>query len=174
MPAPKRARVMIAWLKFLHVATLSIWAAGLLALPQIFLQRTGLGNDRHLFRLHRFARFAYVRVVSPAAFVAVGTGIALIFANHVYTPWLALKLAAVGGMVLLHMQAGYVMVRLFQRDIRFPAWRAYFTLAGTSAAIGAVLWLVLAKPILTFDRLPGWMTRPGGLQSLFDIRIPIP
>jgi putative membrane protein len=72
------------------------------------------------------------------------------------------------------MQAGYVMVRLFQRDIQFPTWRAYLTLAGTITAIGAVLWLVLAKPILTFDRLPAWMTRPGGLQSLFDIRIPIP
>jgi uncharacterized membrane protein len=165
---------MIAWLKFVHIAMLSIWAAGLLALPGIFLQRTGLRNDHRLFRLHRFARFAYVGVISPAAFVAVGTGIALIFANQVYTPWMALKLAAVGGMVLLHMQAGYVMVRLFQRDIHFPAWRAYLTLAGTIAAIGAVLWLVLAKPILTFDRLPGWMTRPGGLQSLFDIRIPIP
>ncbi|WP_027135489.1 CopD family protein [Geminicoccus roseus] len=165
---------MIPWLKFVHIAMLSIWAAGLMALPGIFLQRTGLKNDNRLFRLHRFARFAYVRVISPAAFVAVGSGIALIFANEVYAPWMALKLAAVGGMVLLHMQAGYIMVRLFDRDIRFATWRAALTLGGTLAAIGAILWLVLAKPALTFDFLPDWMTRPGGLQSLFDIRIPIP
>ncbi|HEX2525434.1 MAG TPA: CopD family protein [Geminicoccus sp.] len=165
---------MITWLKFVHIVALSIWAAGLISLPGIFLQRTGLSNGEHLFRLHRFARFAYVIVICPAAFVAVGTGTALIFANQVYDPWMAAKLGAVGGMVLLHMYSGYLMVRLFQRRIHLPRWKAMLTLGGTLTAIGTILWLVLAKPSLAMDELPPWLTRPGGLQSLFDIRIPIP
>ena len=165
---------MIVWLKFVHIAALSVWCAGLLALPGIFLQRSGLGNDRRLHRLHRFTRFAYVAIICPAAFIAVGTGTALIFVNQVITPWMALKLAAVGLLVLLHMQAGYIMGRLFQRNTEFVAWRAALTVGGTTASIGAILWLVLAKPSVAYDELPEWLLKPGGLQSLLDIRIPIP
>ena len=165
---------MIAWLKFMHIAGLTVWAAGLIAMPGIYLQRTGLPGDKQLFRLHRLALFTYVIVTCPAAFLAIGTGTALIFVNQVHAPWFALKLAAVGGMVLLHMYCGYLLPRLFVRHTRLPRRRAVLVLAGTLVMVGAILWLVLAKPVLAFGRLPDWLTRPGGLQSLLDIRIPIP
>jgi uncharacterized membrane protein len=165
---------MIVWLKFIHIAGLTVWAAGLIAMPGIYLQRTGLPGDKQLFRLHRLALFTYVLVTCPAAFVAVGSGTALVFANQVHAPWFALKLAAVGGMVLLHMYTGYLLPRLFQRHLSLARWRAVSVLLGTLAMVGAILWLVLAKPTTSFARLPDWLTRPGGLQSLLDIRIPIP
>jgi len=165
---------VVTWLKFIHIIGLTVWTAGLIAMPGIYLQRTGLPGDRQLFRLHRLALFTYVAVTCPAAFVAVGSGTVLVFANDVYTPWFALKLAAVGGMVLLHMYTGYLLPRLFVREARLTRWRGVLVLLGTLAMIGTILWLVLAKPSLTFGGLPHWLTEPGGLQSRFDIRIPIP
>jgi len=42
------------------------------------------------------------------------------------------------------------------------------------AAIGGILWLVLAEPSIPVDRLPDWMLEPGGLQRKLRFDTPIP
>jgi len=166
--------MMLAWLKALHIAALALWCGGLLALPGLFAMRGRRGQGERLDDLHRLARALYINVTSPAAFVAVAAGTALVFAGNVFTPWMALKLAAVGLLVILHMLTGHLVLTVFEKDGRFPRWgQSVMTCAG-AGAIGAILWLVLAKPALDLALFPEAMHRPGGLQSLLDTISPMP
>jgi protoporphyrinogen IX oxidase len=164
---------MIAWTKAFHIAALTIWCAGLLMLPTVYARRTGLRGEP-LHELHRFARALFINVASPAAFVAVIAGIGLIFLREVFTVWMALKLLAVGVLVGLHVRQGYIILHLFEPNRRYARWRQHLAVAGTLSAIAAILILVLAKPHFDVERLPDWLLRPGGLQSLLETMIPIP
>lgn len=165
---------MIAWLKVLHIASLAIWCGGLLVLPAIFARRRKLEVGPDLWELHRFTRTVFVGITSPAAFVAIATGTALIFAREVFTVWFALKLLAVGALAGLHVRAGYVIGRIFEEGGTYAGWRQLVGQSATVVVITGILWLVLAKPVLDFDVLPDWFHQPGGLQSASERLIPIP
>src|SRR5690606_32333311 len=96
------ARMTSVLLKFVHIIAIAGWSAGLICLPFLYVQRRRLRGDA-LHRLHNFTRFFYVALVSPAAFVAVGSGTALIFVQATFEPWFAVKLAFVGIMVIIHV-----------------------------------------------------------------------
>ncbi len=164
----------LAAVKALHILALAIWCGTLLAIPTLFRQRshTGDGDARH--ELHRFTRRVFVGLGSPAATLAVGTGTLLVFMADVFTPWMFLKLAAVGTLVGLHVRAGFVLLHLFRRERRYPRWRLFGAMATTTGVIAAILLLVLAKPRFGVDGLPRWMVEPGGLQSLSSIIMPMP
>ena len=78
-PAIERASVVTTLLKFVHLAAIALWSGGLVALPFLFWQRRTLEAGLDLDRLHRVARLVYVELTSPAAFVAIASGTALIF-----------------------------------------------------------------------------------------------
>lgn len=164
---------MIAWIKTLHIAAIMLWCAGLLALPGLYVRRNGLSGEA-LHDLHRFTRAAFIAVISPAAFVAILAGIALIFLAEVFTPWMALKLCAVGTLAMIHMRQGHIVLHLYKAGGHYARWRQAVAVAGTLAAILAILWLVLAKPAFDPDMVPAWAREPGGLQSLLETMMPIP
>ncbi|MHB0707400.1 CopD family protein [Roseomonas mucosa] len=157
---------MILWLKFLHIATLSIWCAGLLSLPMLYARRPQVAEGRPLFELQAFTRFLFVTLASPAAFLAIGSGTALIFLRETFTLWFAAKLLAVGVLALLHLVNGYVVLHLF--DNPRLLWRGTNAgLAGlTLLTVLGILWLVLDKPGAGLDALPEVLHRPGGLRDL--------
>ena len=96
----------VLWLtKFLHLATISLWAAGLLTLPFLITQRR-LVEGEALHRLHAMTRLLYTGLVSPAAFIAIGSGIALIFLQATYVEWFSAKMVFVGLLVGLHIVTG--------------------------------------------------------------------
>jgi len=132
-------------LKFVHIVGIALWSGGLLCLPLLYVQRRRLtGNGLH--RLHNFTRFFYVKLVSPAAFVAIASGTALIFVQATFEPWFSLKLALVAAMVLVHVMSGLVILRLFEPDQSYPVPRFVAATLLTSAVVGAILFVVLAKP----------------------------
>ena len=88
-------------------------------LPFLFWQRRLLATGPELDRLHRVTRFVYVVMTSPAAFVAIGSGTALIFLQSTFREWFSLKMVLVGAMVMLHVLAGLMAVRVFAPDGRF-------------------------------------------------------
>src|SRR5690606_23695297 len=98
------------------------WSAGLICLPFLYLQRRRLAGDA-LHRLHNFTRFFYVALVSPAAFVAIASGTALVFVQATYAPWFSVKLALVAVLVAIHATSGLVILRLFEPDRFYPFWR---------------------------------------------------
>lgn len=164
---------MIVWLKLLHIASLVLWCAGLLVVPMLFARRHTLdGPD--LWELHRFARIVYVRIASPAAFAAIGTGTALIFAREVFSLWFALKLLAVGALTGIHVRTGFVIGRVFMPQGAYSPLQRAVMQSATVVVITGILWLVLAKPALDVSVLPDWVRQPGGLRSAFERLIPIP
>lgn len=157
---------MMIWLKSLHVIAICVWASGLLCLPGLYRQRAFAGTPDTLRRLHLVARFIYVAVISPAAFIAIATGAALIFVRHTFEPWLLLKLMAVGAMVIVHVVTGLVIVRHFEEGGAYPAWRFVTVSILTLAIITVILFAVLAKPDLT-ARIPHDLFEPGALGRRF-------
>ncbi len=104
---------MTIFLKFVHLAAIALWSGGLVVLPFLFWQRRALEAGLDLDRLHRVARFVYVEMTSPAAFVAIGSGTALIFLQTTFVEWFSLKMLLVGALVMLHVVAGLILAHLF-------------------------------------------------------------
>lgn len=153
-------------LKFVHIIAIAGWSAGLLCLPFLYLQRRRLAGDA-LYRLHNFVRFFYIKLVSPAAFVAVVSGTALIFVQSTFVPWFSVKLALVGIMVFIHVFSGLVILRLFEPGETYPTSRVVVVTTLTATVIAAILVTVLGKPQWVID---GWMTTffaPGALGEMF-------
>jgi putative membrane protein len=151
-------------LKFVHIFAIAFWSGGLICLPFLYVQRRRLAGDA-LHRLHNFTRFFYIAGVSPAAFLAVGSGTALIFMEATFEPWFAVKLALVGMMVGIHVTSGAVILRLFEPEKSYPAWRFALVSSLTILVIGAILVVVLSKPEWT---TPGEVERffaPGALGT---------
>ena len=170
---------MTNFLKFVHLAAIAIWSGGLIALPFLFWQRGNLKAGRDLDRLHRISRLVYVELTSPAAFIAIGSGTALIFLQATFTEWFTLKMLLVGIMAMLHVVAGLILAHLFSPDGRFGR-TSYVALSSAYVVlITAILWIVLAKPHVDSNALAADLFKPGALaplvnQSLGEIRIPTP
>ena len=158
-------------LKFVHILAIAGWSAGLLVLPFLYWQRTGLHDDR-LHHLHNFTRFFYVSVMSPAAFAAVITGLILIFVQGTFVPWFSLKLALVGMMVIIHVMNGLMILHLFEPRQRYPTWRVVAVTGLTASVIAAILATVLGKPEWM---AAGWINTffaPGALGAMLGNFIP--
>lgn len=157
---------MITFVKFVHLATIALWSGGLIVLPYLFWQRRLLATGPELDRLHRITRFVYVGLTSPAAFVAIGSGTALIFLQGTYREWFTIKMVLVGAMVMLHVLAGLIAVHLFAPDGRFGG-RSFIALTSSYLVlIVAIIWVVLAKPVIDSAEIGAELFKPGALQSL--------
>lgn len=165
---------MIAWLKAIHIVALMVWCGGLLALPGLFGQRSRLDGGEAVVELQRYARTLFIRVTSPAAFVAVVAGTLLLFMREVFTTWMMLKLLAVGALVMIHVRAGYLILNLFKPKGHYAQWRRWATTVATLGAIGTILALILSKPAIELAGLPHWLRQPGGLQSFVSTIRPTP
>lgn len=166
---------MTTLLKFVHLATIALWSGGLIVLPFLFWQRRGLDPGRDLERLHRFTRYVYVAITSPAAFVAIGSGTALIFLQATFQEWFTAKMLLVGLMVMLHVVAGLVLLQLFAADGHFGrASYAALTMAYL-ALITAIIWIALAKPHFDSNEVAAELFKPGALGQFFgDTKTPMP
>ncbi|TPP05450.1 CopD family protein [Rhizobium glycinendophyticum] len=158
---------MIVILKFLHIAAISIWTAGLISLPSLYVQRAHVKSNDSLYRMQRMVRFAYVAIISPAAFIAVSSGIALSFLREVFAPWFSWKLGFVALLAMFHVFSGLVIIRLFREGEIYPPWRFLLATASCCAVVTAILFLVLAKEAPGFS-LPRILGEPGGLKRLLD------
>ena len=170
---------MITLLKFVHLATIAVWSGGLLVLPLLFWQRRHVANIEQLEQLHRITRFVYVVMTSPAAFVAIGTGTALIFLQTTFREWFSLKMVLVGAMAMLHVLAGLTAVKVFAPDGRFGRGAFIALTSVYLVLIVAILWVVLAKPAIDSNEIAPHLFDPGvlgdRLRHLFgDTRTPTP
>ena len=170
---------MITFLKFAHLAAIAVWSGGLLVLPYLFWQRRSATTGVELDRLHRITRLVYVELTSPAAFVAIASGTALIFAQATFFEWFSLKMVLVSIMAMLHVVAGLVLHSLFSPKGHFGRLSFMALTAGYLVVIAGILWLVLAKPQIDSNGIAAHLFEPGALghkvrQSLGETRIPIP
>lgn len=158
--------MITVWLKAIHISALVIWCAGIVAIPALFAMRPTVSSKPELWNLQRLVRETYRMIISPAAFVAVVSGTALVFMREVFTAWFAAKLLAVGLLTILHIRYGYVILKLFKDGSDYGAWRKWASIVSGIVIMSAILWLVLAKPPLDTAVFPSWLLEPGGLRQL--------
>ncbi|TCT08312.1 CopD family protein [Aquabacter spiritensis] len=168
---------MIALLKGVHIAALSLWCAGLIALPiilQVYGRREEVRTQAGFSEFRLLVHAAYTRVVTPAAVVAISAGTGLIFAAEVRETWLMAKLLAVVGMVLVHAWLGHLAVRAAEHRGSYRMPPALIALPASLLCMGAVLYLVLAKPDFQpmIDALPHDFRVPQGRSIPSDL-VPI-
>lgn len=166
---------MTTTLKFIHLATIALWSGGLIVMPFLYWQRRGVPVGPELDRLHRFTRFVFVAMTSPAAVLAIGSGTALIFLQTTFLEWFSLKMVLVGGMVMLHVIAALVLDGLFEPEGRFSRFSYVALTCSLLVLVIAIIWVVLAKPHLDSNQFATDLFSPGGLGHLWgETRIPMP
>jgi len=156
------------WLKFLHIASISVWVAGLLYLAALLLGHKKVHDRQDFARIRMGSRFAYMGVVSPAAFLAVGAGGALLFVSDALHPWMFVKLMGVGVLVIAHIQYGHALTHLADEEAKGPTRRILGVVVAIFLSVALVLYLVLAKPFISDDFVPGWLSEPGYLTRQED------
>lgn len=156
------------WLKFLHIAGIAIWVAGLLYLAALLAGHRRVRDRQDFARVRMASRFAFMGLVSPAAFLAIGAGGALLFVSDALHPWMFVKLMAVGVLVIAHVQYGYVLTHLADEGAEGPTARIRIVVVAIFISAALVLYLVLAKPHISTDFLPAWFTEPGFLTRPAD------
>lgn len=156
---------MVMLVKFIHLAAISIWAAGIVSLPGLYVQRAHIRKDDELYRLQKIVRFSYVRILSPAAFVAIATGTGLTFLQHPYSGWFSVKLVLVGMLIVIHVLTGLVIIRLFGKGEVYPVWRFILATGLSCLVAGGIIFVVLARPDINVTLPPG-VFEPGGLKKL--------
>jgi protoporphyrinogen IX oxidase len=155
------------FLKFVHLAAIAVWSGGLIGLPFLFWQRRALAAGPDLDRLHRIARLVYVELTSPAAFIAIGSGTALIFLQATFQEWFSLKMLLVAIMAMLHVVAGLVLLQLFSPRGRFGRFSYVALTSAYVVLIAAILWIVLAKPHIDANQFAAHLFEPGALARIF-------
>ncbi len=159
--------MIVTLVKFLHIAAISLWAAGLICFPFLNRQRNDTGTSTDLHRLHSMTRFFYVVLLSPAAFVAIGSGTALIFLRQTFTEWFSIKLLMVGLLAVIHLLTGRVLLRSFDKAATVTPWHYPAMTGVTITVVAAILLVVLAKPHLEW-RADGGLFAPGGLREAYE------
>lgn len=188
---------LLGLVKFIHVGAIAVWVGGLIGLPWLMAQRRGIvrrSGRPALHRLHAIGRMLHIGLVSPAAVLAISSGIGLIFLRATYSPWFTAKL---GFVVLLgagHVLCARTMVRVFAddpveedpeggvnpRELRLSPRRAILLNGLIGVGAVGVLMMVLMKPPLDWSGLapdlfqPGALAGPLGLQSSDATMMPTP
>lgn len=157
---------MVPILKSIHIIGLLFWCAGLLCLPALLARHRGAETWHDFGELRVVVRRLYVGALTPAAVLAVAAGTGLIFAREAYTGWMIAKLALVGLLVALHAYEGHLLIETGHGDLGPVPGRLQGVLLTVTAAVlmTAIVTLVLAKPDLRSDMLPGWLLEPRNRQ----------
>jgi hypothetical protein len=114
-------------------------------------------------------------MASPAAFIAIGSGTALIFLQATFQEWFSTKMVLVGAMVMLHVAAGLVLGHLFLAGGRFSRVSCVTLFSAYITLITAIIWIVLAKPHIASNQFATDLFRPGALGQFFgDTKMPMP
>lgn len=142
----------MAWLMGMHIVPLLVWSAGLFYIPVLCSIDTRRVDRVRLRHLRIQTRFVFVAIASPAAVLTIVSGGVLVYVTDAVGDWLAAKLTIVALMAMFHGYCGHMLALLGhegKRGKRFNSLSVWLLVAPTML-ISTVLWLVLAKPALTF------------------------
>lgn len=167
---------MIEWLlatvpllKALHISALCLWCGGLLTLPLMLARHTPSVSQVDYRRLRQATHLTYTLVVTPAAVIAVIVGTWLIFLRAAFAPWLYAKLLFVALLAAAHAWIGHLLVDVAEKPRRQRPPDPFLPIASVLIPTFAILFLVLAKPELSWIQFPRWLQEPRGGQLPFDV-----
>jgi protoporphyrinogen IX oxidase len=138
-----------SWIKVVHVLAVISWMAGLLYLPRLMVYHASEKVDSAASTVFKaMERRLLKAIMRPALVVSLISGFALAGAMgfSFSSPWLALKLVMVVGLVLFHGVLEHYVV-LFAADWRGRSTRYFRVLneVPTILLIGIVI-MVVVKP----------------------------
>lgn len=152
------------WMKVLHIAALCVWVAGLLILSILMrTYRPGMSGQPFV-RFRKLTHYGYIRLVTPAAVIAIAAGIALILLRWIFDPWLLIKLVLVCGLAILHGFVGHMIAMTAVTAGQVKLAPPVLVTGGVLAISAAIFWVVLDKPDVN-PALPRWMTEPQSLPT---------
>jgi protoporphyrinogen IX oxidase len=138
------------WLKVIHILAVISWMAGLFYLPRLFVYHVERGLTGELGEVFKVMERRLLKaIMRPAGFVAVVSGLALVWAGAWHGPvpsWLWAKIVLVGMLLLFHGSLERHAVR-FRDGVERGSGR-YFRILNevpTLLLIGIVI-LVVVKP----------------------------
>lgn len=158
----------ISIVKAIHIIGISLWGAGLIALPLMLARHTPDDNQDQYARVRRFTHYGYTHLLTPAAVIAVGAGIGLIFLREVFVPWMFAKLVLVGALVALHAIVGNTVVRMGEQTNESQPPHPLLFIVPALCLLTGILLVVLSKPGIGDDFIPEWLHSPRGLQLPLD------
>ena len=98
---------MYIWIKALHIIAIISWMAGMLYLPRLFVYHAKAEQGSELSETLKIMERRLLRaIMNPAMLVALITGGILLSYQDFSNGWLHVKLAAVAGMIVMHMAMG--------------------------------------------------------------------
>ncbi|MCB5177541.1 MULTISPECIES: CopD family protein [Microvirga] len=159
----------IPYLKALHIAMLSLWCAGLFALPLMLARHDPAIGQADYARIRRATHFGYTFVITPAAVIAIASGTLLIFLREVFVLWMFAKLVFVALLVSFHAWVSYIIVAVAETEGSHTPPEPLVPTLLLMVPILAILTLVLAKPDLSRIPIPDWLEEPRGVQLPFDV-----
>lgn len=100
---------MYFWLKFLHIAAMAIWFAGLFFLPRVLISQAQAQAPEDTDGFNETGKRLYFGLMTPGAAVTIVLGIALLSYGF-DGAWLPAKLSLVALIVLLHVYMGKLLL----------------------------------------------------------------
>ncbi|HEY4221118.1 MAG TPA: CopD family protein [Myxococcota bacterium] len=100
--------MLLLWVKALHVVAVISWMAGLLYVYRLFVYHAMETEQVVRERLQVMERKLLRAITTPAAVVAVITGITMLWLldfSYLSQPWMDTKLVLVAGMLVMHVLA---------------------------------------------------------------------
>jgi putative membrane protein len=91
---------MMLWIKFLHIVAIISWFAGLFYLPRLFVYHSLNPEVAPLFKV--MERKLYWIIMTPAALVAIASGLLLWYLQGILGGWIHAKLLLVIFLVIYH------------------------------------------------------------------------
>jgi uncharacterized membrane protein len=139
------------WLKLLHISAVIVWCGSLLYLPAAIAAAAGPQPSAAFDPARRgLLRSVFTLVATPAALLAIASGTAIFVLEGPVVLWLMAKLGVVGLLVLGHAACGMLILRAERQVAGGPRdWtHAWCVVIGSASLLwlGAIAWLVLAKP----------------------------
>lgn len=157
-----------AHLKAVHVTMLSLWCAGLFALPMMLAHHDPAVSQTEFKRIRRATHYGYTFVVTPAGLFTIGSGVLLVFLRETFVPWMFFKLIFVALLVAFHAWVSYVLVAVAETEGSHAPPGPLIPLMFLMIPILAILGLVLAKSDLHVP-MPGWLLEPRDGHLPFDV-----
>ncbi len=141
------------WLLVLHIVALLFWAALLVYLPALLagtvytaLSSTADTEDSLAAR-EGLPRLLFTHIATPVALLSIIAGTLVFVVHHDIGLWLIVKLTLVVLLVINHTLLGLLILRAEAGNGKpLRGWCLVSALV-TCMLIGAVLWVVLAKPV---------------------------
>lgn len=134
------------WLKLLHMGAVIVWCGALLYLPLLLASAAAPVSATSPALPRGWPRQVYIGLATPAALLAIASGTLIFALQGPLAPWLMLKLAFVGLLVLGHGACGLLVLRTERGELGGLRPASRFILVVLVACLLAVAWLVLRKP----------------------------